>query len=49
MSHESCHFKMIYAICSLLDLIFKDDNSKSGFVCYCFVLDGGLLLVDHCY
>ena len=49
MSHESCHFKMIYGICSLLDLIFKDDNSKSGFVYCCFVLDGGLLLVDRCY
>ena len=40
---------MIYGICSVLDLIFKDDNSKSGFVYYCFVLGGGLLLVDHCH
>ena len=34
---------MIYGICSVLDLIFKDDNSTSGFDYYCFVLDGGLL------
>ena len=40
---------MIYGICSVLDLIFKDGNSKSGFVYYCFVLDGRLLLVDYCY
>ena len=42
-------FKMIYGICSVLDLIFKDDNSKCAFVYYCFVLGGGLLLVDHCH
>ena len=40
---------MIYGICSVLDLIFKDDNSKSAFVYYCFVLGGGLLLVDGIY
>ena len=33
----------------VLNLIFKDDNSKCAFVYYCFVLGGGLLLVDHCH
>ena len=44
MSHESCHFKMIYGICSVLDLIFKDDNSKSGL--FTIVL---YWMVDYCW
>ena len=40
----TCRLKMIYGIC-VFDLIFKDDNSKSDFVYYCFVLGGGLLFV----